>query len=391
MHRKKRTGRGIQGFKICLFAVGTMLASMLIGLPGQAATVDFNARITELQNKFPNGAYWNHVGMTTDNSDGYTLSACTLHKASGVNHVSGTNGCTCNHFAGGGHWSATQCMGFANKLGYDVFGDTTWTQHLNSGSAYLEIKVGDIVRISGSHSVFVVAKNGNVVTVGEANYNPGCQISWGRTIDLSRVVITNYERANNYVTVLGDAPANATIITSPIISGAPMDATTQATTEATTQATTQVTGTTFQKAKDGVHNCYYKDGKLVKKQWFTVDGREYYANEDGLILVSQWLYKGNKLVYVKADGSVAKKELVNIGKNTYYFKANGKRSAGWKKYNGKYYYCDKKGIVQKKRWIVKGKKRYYVQKDGSRAQSKYVKIKGRRYYFNSSGKMVAGK
>ena len=62
MHHKKRTDRGIQGFKICLFAVGTMLASMLTGLPGQAATVDFNARITELQNKFPDGAYWNHVG-----------------------------------------------------------------------------------------------------------------------------------------------------------------------------------------------------------------------------------------------------------------------------------------------------------------------------------------
>ena len=397
MHHKKRTDRGIQGFKICLFAVGTMLASMLIGLPGQAATVDFNARITELQNKFPDGAYWNHVGMATDNSDGYTLSACMLHRTSGVNHVSGTNGCTCNHFPE--HWidgepgkkSATQCMGFANKLGYDVFGGTKWTLHTNSGKAYQEIKVGDIVRISGSHSVFVVAKNGNTVTVGEANYNPGCQISWGRTIDLTQVVITNYERANNYATVLGDAPVNATIIISPIISGASMNATTQATTETTTQATTQVTGTVFQKAKDGVHNCYYEDGKLVKKQWFTVDGKDYYANEDGLILVSQWLYKGNKLVYVKADGTVAKKELVNIGKNTYYFKANGKRSAGWKKCNGKYYYCDKKGIVQKKRWIVKGRKRYYVQKDGSRAQNKYVKIKGKRYYFNRSGKMVAGR
>ena len=393
--RKTKYNR-LQRWKHCLFAAVICLMVMFLPFPSEAATVDFNAKMTELQTKFPNGTYWNHVGLATDNSNGYTLSPCMLHKTAGVSHVYGTNGCTCNHFACTGHTSAAQCMGFANKLGYDVFGDTTWTQYLNSGTAYLEIRVGDIVRIGGSHTVFVIAKNGTMVTVGEANYNPGCQINWGRTFDLTQVVITNYERANNYVEVLGDAPANATVITPPTPTAptteAPTEATTEATTtEATTQATTQVTGSTFQKAKDGVHNCYYENGKLVKKQWFSVDGKDYYANEDGLILVSQWLYKGNTLVYVKADGSVARKELVNINGNTYFFKANGKRSAGWKKYDGKYYYCTKKGIVLKKQWIIKGRKRYYVQKDGSRAQNKYVKIKGRRYYFNGSGKMVAGR
>ena len=387
--RKKRYSR-LQRWKHCLFAVVICLMAMFIPFPSEAATIDFNAKMTELQTKFPNGTYWNHVGLATDNSDGYTLSPCTLHKAAGVSHVYGTNGCTCNHFTGHningiGDLSATQCMGFAYKLGYDVFGATTWTRHANAGTAYLEIAVGDVVRISGSHTVFVTGKSGNVISVAEANYNPGCQISWGRTIDLTTVTITNYDRADNYAVVLGDVPA-------PPTTEATTEVTTEATTtEATTQATTQVTGSTFQKAKDGVHNCYYENGKLVKKQWFSVDGKDYYANEDGLILVSQWLYKGNTLVYVKADGSVARKELVNINGNTYFFKANGKRSAGWKKYDGKYYYCTKKGIVLKKQWIIKGRKRYYVQKDGSRAQNKYVKIKGRRYYFNRSGKMVAGR
>lgn len=381
---KKTIYSRLQIWKLYLAAAGILFGVMFLNIPGRAATVDFNARMTELQNKFPNGKYWNHVGMSVDNSDGYTSSPCTLHKASNVSHVYGTNGCTCNHFACKGHLSAAQCMGFANKLGYDVFGDTTWTLHTNSGKAYQEIKVGDIVRISGSHSVFIIAKNGNVVTVGEANYKANCEISWGRTIDLTTVIITNYERADNYAAVLGTAPSNATVITVPNTSST----TEQSTTEKSTE-TTSSTG--FRKAKDGIHQYYYINGKMVKKKWFTVNGKDYYANEKGLILLSQWLYKGNTLVYVKSDGAVAKKELVKIGKNTYFFKSNGKRSSGWKKYKGKYYYCNKKGIVQKKKWIKKGKNRYYVDKKGIRVQGKTFRITGKMYYFGSNGKMVKNK
>ncbi len=378
---KKTIYSRLQIWKLYLATAGILFGVMFLHIPGRAATVDFNARMTELQNKFPNGKYWNHVGISGDNSDGYTSSPCTLHKASNVSHVYGTNGCTCNHFACKGHLSAAQCMGFANKLGYDVFGDTTWTLHTNSGKAYQEIKVGDIVRIGGSHSVFIIAKNGNVVTVGEANYKPNCEISWGRTIDLTTEIITNYERADNYAAVLGTAPSNATVITALNTPGTAE--------QVTTLQTTSFTG--FRKAKDGIHQYYYINGKMVKKKWFTVNGKDYYANEKGLILLSQWLYKGNTLVYVKSDGAVAKKELVKIGKNTYFFKSNGKRSSGWKKYKGKYYYCNKKGIVQKKKWIKKGKNRYYVDKKGIRVQGKTFRITGKMYYFGSNGKMVKNK
>lgn len=393
---KKTIYSRLQIWKICLAAAGILFGVMFLNIPGRAATVDFNARMTELQNKFPNEKYWNHVGMSVDNSDGYTSSPCDakLHKIKDGRHTNGTNGCTCNHFACKGHLSAAQCMGFANKLGYDVFGDTTWTLHTNSGKAYQEIKVGDIVRISGSHSVFIIAKNGNVVTVGEANYKPNCEISWGRTIDLTTVTITNYERADNYATVLGTASSNATVITVPNTPSTTEQVTTEQTTteQPTTEKSTETTSSTgFRKAKDGIHQYYYINGKMVKKKWFTVKGKDYYANEKGLILLSQWLYKGNTLVYVKSDGAVAKKELVKIGKNTYFFKSNGKRSSGWKKYKGKYYYCNKKGIVQKKKWIKKGKNRYYVDKKGIRVQGKTFRITGKMYYFGSNGKMVKNK
>ena len=99
---------------------GALLAGIFcanIPLESHAEQESFASRVEQLQAKFPSGKYWNHVGSTADNSDGYTSKPCESHKKTGVDHVYGTGGCTCNHFAGGGHLLATQCMGFASKLG----------------------------------------------------------------------------------------------------------------------------------------------------------------------------------------------------------------------------------------------------------------------------------
>lgn len=405
---------------------------VLIGLAGflfmatpcssHAEEIDFNARITQLMAKFPNGKYWNHVGSTKDNSDGYTSNPCTLHKASGVSHVYGTGGCTCNHFAGGGHVLATQCMGFANKLGYDVFGDTTWTTYNSPSSTQIaNIQVGDIVRIDGSHSVFVIARSGNNIMVAEANYPNGCQIKWGRIINLATVTVSYYEHAGNYDSVL----ASGTVTPNP------SDNTTeQPTTAATTEAKVPFTG--WKKAADGIHYQYIKADKVQKKKWITVKKKKYYLDKNGYrvtglykigkqsyyfnskgvlqkkkwvtfeeesyyvggsgyVLKKQWLYKGNTLVYVTSDGSMAKSEMVKISGKTYYFNANGKRSKGFKKYKGNYYYCNSKGVVQKKKWITKGGKKYYLKKSGVRAQNTLMKIGKYKYYFNEKGCLVKNK
>lgn len=427
-----------------------LLAMLILSVPitSKAAGIDFNAKVKELQTKFPHQKYWNHVGMDTDNSDGYTEQPCTLHKTSGVDHVYGTNGCTCNHFTGGeGHLMATQCMGFANKLGYDVFGLTKWTMYNNPDAAQIaNIKAGDIVRIDGYHSVFIIGRTGNVVAVGEANYPNGCQISWGRTIDLTTVTVSYYEHAANYDTVLD------TSIPSPLPGEAPNPPTTETpgetpnppTTETPTpetpgepdnqpdteqpiepEAPSDFTG--WKQSEDGEYY-YFKAGKLQKKKWLTIKKKKYYVDENGSrvtgifeigresyyfnskgelqknkwvkfednyyyaadggnILKSQWLYHNNALVYVKSNGAIAKYEIVKINGKNYYFDSKEKRSKGFKKYKGKYYYCDSKGIIQKKKWVtVKGKK-YYLQKDGSRVQSKLVKIGKYKYYFNSKGQL----
>lgn len=414
----------------------------------EAATIDFKAKVTELQTKFPHEKYWNHVGMITDNPDGYTDVACSLHKTSGVDHVYGTGGCTCNHFAGGGHVSATQCMGFANKLAYDVFGDTTWTQISSPTTAQIaDIRIGDIVRLDyNSHSVFVIARTGNNIMVGEANYPNGCRINWGRIIDLSTANVTYYERAANYATVIGDQTSDvteggdATTESTEDSGGATTtenpggEATTEADTETTTEATTEVATdyTGWKKTADGEHYQYYKAGKLQKKKWLTIKKKKYYVdkdgyrvtgfydikqqtyyfnskgvmqknkwftktgetyhvNTDGLVLKSQWLYYKGKLVYVTKDGSIAKSEIVKIGSKQYYFNSNGKRSKGFKKYKGKYYYSNSSGVIQKKKWITQGGKKYYLQKSGVRAQSKLLKVGKYRYYFDSKGRMVKNK
>lgn len=424
--------------RIVLGMLFLLMTVVLMDVKAEAATIDFQAKVTELQTKFPHGKYWNKVGLTTDNSDGYTETACTLHKTTGVDCVYDTGGCTCNHFTGGGgHLMATQCMGFANKLAYDVFGETTWTQISSPTVVQVaDIRIGDIVRLDyNSHSVFVIARTGNNIMVGEANYPSGCQINWGRIIDLSTANITYYERAANYDMVIGSQTSDVTEGGSTTESSGGNATTEQGTTETTGEQTTTEVATDYtgwKKTADGTHYQYYKSGKLQKKKWltikkkkyyvdekgyrvtgfydvknqtyyfngkgvmqknkwFTVNGETYHVNKSGLVLKSQWLYYKNNLVYVTKDGSIAKSEIVKIGSKKYYFNSNGKRSKGFKKYNGKYYYTNSSGVIQKKKWITKGTKKYYLQKNGVRAQSKLLKIGKYRYYFDKKGQMVKSK
>lgn len=403
----------------------------------KAAGIDFNAKVAELQNKYPNGKYWNHVGMGADNSEGYTDKPCTLHKAADVSHVYGTNGCTCNHFADKGHLPATQCMGFANKLGHDVFGDTTWARFNNPTPVQIAgIKPGDIVRLNNdSHSVFVISNSGNILTVGEANYPNGCQIRWNGTYSLLSNSITYYEHAANYDLVLNtDLLAAPPVPTEQLAtdSGTGADKPQPATEAKTEDAAEKKAFTGWKKASDGVSYQYFKSDKLQKSKWITVNGKKYYLDKNGYrvtglykidseqyyfnskgvlqkkkwvsyegsdyyvgpsgyIWKKQWLYKKGIRVYVKEDGAVAKNELVKIGSETYYFNGSGKRSKGFKNVGGKYYYCDKSGIIQKKKWIKKGNKSYYVQKNGVRAEGKLIKIGRYKYYFNDKGVMQRNK
>ena len=136
-----------------------------------------------LQNKFPGGEYWNHAKGSPNNPDKWTSNQCTHH--SGNCDYSGS--CGCNSFS-----SAIQCMGYAFKCGYDVYGSDprNWTTYTSS-SAIDNVKAGDVIRYRGDrHSIFVTGVSGNTITFTDCNWDGHCQIQWNKTITKSSVKST---------------------------------------------------------------------------------------------------------------------------------------------------------------------------------------------------------
>lgn len=169
-----------------------VLVMLLSAIPLSAVSVSAagGMSIAELQAKFPHGKYWNHVGNpgssnSVNNQNGYTSSPCPKHG------TVGTSSQTCNGFQPGNSQLSWQCMGYAEKLGYDVTGYNPrtnangWTT-LTSSSALDSLKAGDIVRYkNGNHSIYVTAVNGDTVTYTDCNSDGHCVIRWGATISKS--------------------------------------------------------------------------------------------------------------------------------------------------------------------------------------------------------------
>ena len=137
--------------------------------------------LADLMQKFPNGKYWNHVGMSDNNQDGYTNTPCPSHGKDN------TNLSTCNCYKLNGMVKAWQCQGFVMKCGYDAYGSDpyTWSQ-ITGSNALNNLKPGDIVRyyINGIdddnlHSIFVTSVSGDTITFGDCNADLQCGIRWG--------------------------------------------------------------------------------------------------------------------------------------------------------------------------------------------------------------------
>lgn len=146
--------------------------------------------LDQLRAKFPNGKYWNHAGNpgssnSVNNQDGWTSTPCSVHG------VVGTSKQTCNGFSPSGTQLSWQCMGYAEKLGYDSTGYNPranangWTTSYST-SALDNLKAGDIVRYKNDvHSIFVTGVNGDIVTYTDCNSDGHCIIRWDATISKS--------------------------------------------------------------------------------------------------------------------------------------------------------------------------------------------------------------
>ena len=85
------------------------------------------------------------------------------------------------------------CYGFAAKLSDTVFGTG---KSCSTHTSFDKIRVGDNIRISNSHSVIVLTKSDNAITVVEGNYNSS--VHWDRTITKSSLTKDGFKVTTRY-------------------------------------------------------------------------------------------------------------------------------------------------------------------------------------------------
>ncbi len=157
--------------------------------------------LTQLRSKFPQGKYWNRVGKSSNNENGYTSSPCPNHDTTA----------TCNCFS---QWTSWQCMGFAYKLAWDISGTNAhyWNISYNKDSINT-VKAGDCIRYNNDgHTVFVIGVSGDTVTVAECNWGANCIIKWDRTISKSTLKSSfTWRRSSDAIVIQGGGDITYTV------------------------------------------------------------------------------------------------------------------------------------------------------------------------------------
>lgn len=168
---------------LSMFMAVIMVLSITTYIPQMKVSAVSKVTLSDLMNKFPAGKYWNHMGSSTNNPDGYTSTPCTHHGNCSKNDTDYSGLCGCNSFG-----SSIQCFGFANKLAYDAYGSlyTSWGR-----TTLNNLKPGDVIRYKNNgHSIFVTNVSGDTITYGDCNSDNHCKIRWNATISKSTVAST---------------------------------------------------------------------------------------------------------------------------------------------------------------------------------------------------------
>lgn len=162
--------------------------------------------LAQLQEKYPQNAYWNHTG-SGNNAGGYTWTPCDHH----TGNCTYSGSCGCNSYKG----VAIQCMGFAYQvasLAYDCDPRSEWSSNY-SATALNRLKAGDIVRYKNNgHSIFVLGVSGDTVTYADCNSDHRCIIKWDQVTTKATLRSTfTYVKAAPYA--LPDAVPATTLLT----------------------------------------------------------------------------------------------------------------------------------------------------------------------------------
>lgn len=165
------------------FAVSYYEEPQLITEEEAAATLE------SLRDTFPEGAYWNHVGVEDWDEFTVTDSPCQ-HDLYWDAY--------CNTYTGGiqelfpQFEPMEQCLGFAALLSDLVFGEDA---PVSTFADYTQLRVGDNIRLElTEHSMVVLTVDGEGITVVECNSDyEHCRISWDRFLSWDDLAATSYE------------------------------------------------------------------------------------------------------------------------------------------------------------------------------------------------------
>ena len=173
---------------------------------GNLAEQGVQTRLELLEDYFPNGMYWNHIGVDTSEMTADEIAMCVTdtpcnHSVYGYGNCNIYNGLMDDFFPQYG--DETQCLGYASIISDLLFGyDAPITEFYD----FDELRIGDHIRMGWyEHSMIVtdIDWDTDTITVTEVNADyENCQISWGRQITRSELLgmegdLTYYTRYAN--------------------------------------------------------------------------------------------------------------------------------------------------------------------------------------------------
>lgn len=150
---------------------------------------DAAAILNSLRDVFPEGMYWNHMGVEDWDEFTVTDTPCD-HDYYWDTYCNGYSGATQELFPQ--FLPMEQCLGFAALLSDLVFGEEA---PVSTFTDYTQLRVGDHIRLELSeHSMTVLSVDSDGITVVECNSDyEHCRISWDRFLGWDDLAAYSYE------------------------------------------------------------------------------------------------------------------------------------------------------------------------------------------------------
>lgn len=150
---------------------------------------EVSATLESLRDTFPDGSYWNHMGL--EEWDEFTVTDSPCQHGLYWDAY-------CNSYTGGiqelfpQFEPMEQCLGFAALLSDLVFGEDA---PVSTFTDYTQLRVGDHIRLElTEHSMTVLTVVEEGITVVECNRDyEHCLISWDRFLSWEELAAYSYE------------------------------------------------------------------------------------------------------------------------------------------------------------------------------------------------------